>query len=212
VSAVASAAGKPTGKPTPLPYERPDPFADFDGDGVPELATWHTSDVSSQRATYTITVWFDRGAKPVRWDHTVTTAPSELSFVTAGGHPAAMFSPTGLGGDWIAPSDLEVFALTRAGGKPMPDAPRDLWQVGEPDRRLRWGQSACVDQPDADPSLVGYPAAWWERHLVAARNDERPGWPRPHTYNVRRQHVGWLKRGVATASGGTRPGLPSRSW
>jgi hypothetical protein len=48
-----------------------------------------------------------------------------------------------------------VFAFTRDGVKPLPDAPDELWQFGEPDRRLRWGQSACLDRPDEPPVLVG---------------------------------------------------------
>lgn len=40
VASVPIAAGKPAGKPTLIHDEHPGPFADFDGDGVPELATW----------------------------------------------------------------------------------------------------------------------------------------------------------------------------
>jgi hypothetical protein len=160
--AVAEVAGKPSGQPM---YTQDDagPFADFDGDGVPELATWTMHNDTRQRVTYTIEVGFSHGQKPVVWSHTVATAPSRVSFVTAGGRPAVMFSPMGLDDDWFAPSDLEVFAIGPAGVTPVPGAAQELWQLAEPDRRLRWGQAACTEAE----VTAGAQTSWWERHLLA---------------------------------------------
>jgi len=162
--------GMPHGKPVTLHFEEMGPFADFDGDGVPELVTWSAGNERLTQTTYKITVWFAHGHKPVVWSHTVATLPSRLTFVTAGGRPALLFGPTGLQDDWFAPSDLEVFAVAPDGVKPLPDAARELWQLGEEDRRLRWGQSACVDlDPSSDPPVAtsGASVTWWERHLLA---------------------------------------------
>jgi hypothetical protein len=181
LTAVPMVDGMPHGKPVLLSEEM-GPFADFDGDGVPELVTWSARNDQLAPTTYTITVWFAHGKKPVVWSHTVATLPSRLTFVTASGRPALLFGPTGLADDWFAPSDLEVFAVAPDGVKPLPDAARELWQLGEPDRRLRWGQSACVDLDDAADSpdttagvtagasagaTAGASVTWWEHHLLA---------------------------------------------